>query len=273
MSIRSDDRSVAELVSEASEQLSRLVRDEMRLAAAELKQKGKRAGIGAGLFGGAGLFALLSAGALTTSAILALSLVLAGWLAGRLAGRSPVAGDRRGRRACWQETGSSRDAAGARRSRGGRQIRYFRCAGRLSPMSDVPRKTEPTPDDVRRKVVKTRRELSDTVEALANKANVPARAKEKADEVRAVAKEKAAAVRDVAVEKAEEAKQAAVATAADVSEQTQKTARKAMDKLPEPVALRLQGFVDAVRERPVPFAVGAVMSFFVLRWVVRGRRA
>jgi membrane protein len=86
MSTKVDGRSVAELVSEASEQLSRLVRDEMRLAAAELKQKGKRAGIGAGLFGGAGLFAVLSAGALTASAILALSLVLAGWLAALLVG-------------------------------------------------------------------------------------------------------------------------------------------------------------------------------------------
>jgi membrane protein len=86
MSTKSDDRSVAQLVSEASEQLSRLVRDEMRLAAAELKEKGKRAGIGAGLFGGAGLIAVFSVGALVTSAILALSLVMAGWLAALLVG-------------------------------------------------------------------------------------------------------------------------------------------------------------------------------------------
>jgi len=86
MSTKANDRSVAELVGEASEQLSRLVRDEMRLAAAELKQKGKNAGIGAGLFGGAGFLAVLGAGALTASAILALALVLAGWLAALLVG-------------------------------------------------------------------------------------------------------------------------------------------------------------------------------------------
>lgn len=81
-----DDRSVAQLVSDASEQLSRLVRDEMRLAAAELKQKGKRAGTGAGLFGGAGVLAFYGGAALIASAILALSLVLAPWLAALLVG-------------------------------------------------------------------------------------------------------------------------------------------------------------------------------------------
>jgi membrane protein len=86
MSTKSDGRSVSELVSEASEQLSLLVRDEMRLAAAELKEKGKRAGIGAGLFGGAGLIAVFSIGAFTASAILGLSLVMAGWLAALLVG-------------------------------------------------------------------------------------------------------------------------------------------------------------------------------------------
>jgi MFS family permease len=86
MSPNTDGRPIAELVGEASEQLARLVQDEMRLAAAELKEKGKRAGIGAGLFGGAGLVAVLSAAALIASAILALSLVMAGWLAALLVG-------------------------------------------------------------------------------------------------------------------------------------------------------------------------------------------
>jgi membrane protein len=84
MTSRADDPSVSELVGQASEQVSRLVRDEMRLAARELAEKGKRAGIGAGLFGGAGLIALFGVAALITSAILALSLVLAPWLAALL---------------------------------------------------------------------------------------------------------------------------------------------------------------------------------------------
>ena len=57
------------------------MRDEVRLAQAEVTQKAKRLGIGAGLFGGAGIVALLGLGALVTAAILGLANVLPGWLA------------------------------------------------------------------------------------------------------------------------------------------------------------------------------------------------
>ncbi|MBT2551325.1 phage holin family protein [Arthrobacter sp. ISL-65] len=76
----SDDRPVAELMTELSQQTSRLVRDELRLAQAELKEKGRHAGRGAGLFGGAGLLAFFGAAGLITTAILALALVLPAWL-------------------------------------------------------------------------------------------------------------------------------------------------------------------------------------------------
>ncbi|RIQ29588.1 phage holin family protein [Jiangella rhizosphaerae] len=69
-----DDRSVAELVRQFSEQTSHLIRDEMRLAQAEMSQKAKHAGIGVGLYGGAGLLAFFGMGALVTAAIAALSL-------------------------------------------------------------------------------------------------------------------------------------------------------------------------------------------------------
>src|SRR3712207_6849949 len=62
-------------------QISRLVRDEARLAQAEVTQKAKRLGVGAGLFGGAGLFAFLGLATLITTAILLLDLVLPAWLA------------------------------------------------------------------------------------------------------------------------------------------------------------------------------------------------
>lgn len=75
------DRPVGELLKQLSEQTSTLVRQEMQLAKAELTQKGKRAGLGAGMFGGAGLFALYALGALTACAILALATALDGWLA------------------------------------------------------------------------------------------------------------------------------------------------------------------------------------------------
>ncbi|HEV7212837.1 MAG TPA: phage holin family protein [Blastococcus sp.] len=73
--------STGELIGQLTDQLSRLVRDEVRLAQAEVTQKAKRLGIGAGLFGGAGIVALLGLGALVTAAILGLANVLPGWLA------------------------------------------------------------------------------------------------------------------------------------------------------------------------------------------------
>lgn len=75
------EQSIAELVQRATEQVSRLVRDELALARAELTQKGKHAGIGVGLFGGGGALAFYGLGALVATAILALDLVLPAWAA------------------------------------------------------------------------------------------------------------------------------------------------------------------------------------------------
>ena len=75
------EASAAELVKQLSEQTSRLVRQEVELAKVELTEKGKRAGIGAGMFGGAGVFGLYALGALTAAAIAALALAVATWLA------------------------------------------------------------------------------------------------------------------------------------------------------------------------------------------------
>src|SRR5947209_7834930 len=75
------EASVADLVKQLSEQTSRLARQEVELAKAELTAKGKRAGIGAGMFGGAGAFGLYALGALTATAILALATAVAAWLA------------------------------------------------------------------------------------------------------------------------------------------------------------------------------------------------
>ena len=72
---------VSELVKQLSEQTSTLARKEIELAKAELTAKGKRAGIGAGMFGGAGLVGLYAFGALTAAIILALAEGIDGWLA------------------------------------------------------------------------------------------------------------------------------------------------------------------------------------------------
>ena len=75
------ETSLAELIKQLSEQSSRLARQEVELAKSELAYKGKRAGIGAGMFGGAGAFGFYGLGALTAAAILALATAVAAWLA------------------------------------------------------------------------------------------------------------------------------------------------------------------------------------------------
>ncbi|MEU4037775.1 phage holin family protein [Streptomyces collinus] len=73
---------MGELVQRASQQLSELVRGELRLAQAEMKEKGKRYGKGGGLFGGAGLVGFLMLQALVATAIAALAVALPVWAAG-----------------------------------------------------------------------------------------------------------------------------------------------------------------------------------------------
>ncbi|MCW2742936.1 MAG: hypothetical protein JWR45_3358 [Blastococcus sp.] len=73
--------STGQLIGQLTEQLTRLVRDEARLAQAEVTQKAKRLGVGAGLFGGAGLFAVLGLAVLVAAAVLGLAHVLPDWLA------------------------------------------------------------------------------------------------------------------------------------------------------------------------------------------------
>lgn len=78
--------SAAELVTRLSEQISRLIRDELQLALTELKQKVKRAGIGGGLIGAAGAVALLGLGALMVTTIVALARLLPLWAAALIVG-------------------------------------------------------------------------------------------------------------------------------------------------------------------------------------------
>ena len=89
-----NDRSVSELVKQLSEQTSTLVRKELELARAEMTEKGKAAGVGAGMFGGAALVGLMAVGALTACLILALAEVMDAWLAALIvaAGYGALAG-------------------------------------------------------------------------------------------------------------------------------------------------------------------------------------
>jgi uncharacterized membrane protein YqjE len=75
------DQQIGDLVKQLSEQTSTLVRKELKLAQLEMQEKGKRAGIGAGLFGGAGLVALYGVGVLIAAIVLLLATALDAWLA------------------------------------------------------------------------------------------------------------------------------------------------------------------------------------------------
>ena len=75
------EKSIGELFKDLSAETSTLIRQEMALAKAELSEKGKEAGKGAGLFGGAGVVGLLAAGALTAAIIALLDTAMATWVA------------------------------------------------------------------------------------------------------------------------------------------------------------------------------------------------
>ncbi|MDX8153531.1 phage holin family protein [Patulibacter brassicae] len=88
---RQQDASLAELLQRATEQTQTLVRQELRLAQLELREKGRRAGAGAGLFGAAGLTALFGVGALVAAAIIGLATALDAWLAALIVGAALLA--------------------------------------------------------------------------------------------------------------------------------------------------------------------------------------
>jgi hypothetical protein len=78
------DRPLGELLKQLSQETTQLVHQELELAKAELAQKGKQAGMGAGMFGGAGAIGLAALGALTACFILALDTIMPAWLAALL---------------------------------------------------------------------------------------------------------------------------------------------------------------------------------------------
>jgi Putative Actinobacterial Holin-X, holin superfamily III len=78
--------SAGDLVQQLSEQVSRLVRDELKLATTEMTRKGKGAAVGIGIFGGSGIVALFGLGCLLLAAIAALALVMPAWAAALIVG-------------------------------------------------------------------------------------------------------------------------------------------------------------------------------------------
>jgi uncharacterized membrane protein YqjE len=85
------EHSTGELVKQMTEQVSTLVRDELKLAQVEMTRKGKQAGLGAGMVGGGGLIALYGLGCLIACAIIGLSHVVQPWLAALIVGAALLA--------------------------------------------------------------------------------------------------------------------------------------------------------------------------------------
>ena len=164
---RSGDRPLGELVQDLSRQTSTLIRQEMRLAQAELTEKGRHAGKGAGMFGGAGLVALYGVGALIAAAILGLATVLEPWIAAAAVGAGLLL-DRRHPGAHRQEGDRGGQAAEARAGDRERAARRRDREGEGQVMSETA--PQQTPEEIRREIERTRRELGETVDALSHKA-------------------------------------------------------------------------------------------------------
>jgi uncharacterized membrane protein YqjE len=80
------DASIGELMNQLSAQVSRLVRDEMRLAQKEFQQSAKHAGLGAGLLSAAGLLAFFGVASLIAAVIAAIAIALPVWAAALIVG-------------------------------------------------------------------------------------------------------------------------------------------------------------------------------------------
>jgi len=85
------EHSTGELVKMMSEQVSVLIRDELKLAELEMARKGKQATLGAGMFGASTVVAAYGVGCLVACAILAISGAIAAWLAALIVGAALLA--------------------------------------------------------------------------------------------------------------------------------------------------------------------------------------
>ena len=88
---RDQEHSTGELVKMMSEQISMLIRDELKLAQLEMTSKGKQAALGAGMFGASGMVAVYGVGCVLACVIIALSGVVAAWLAALIVGAALLA--------------------------------------------------------------------------------------------------------------------------------------------------------------------------------------
>lgn len=78
------ERPTRQLVKDLSQQITTLARQEIELAKAEMVEKGRKAGLGAGMLAGAAVAGLVGLGAFTAFLVLALAEAMPAWLAALL---------------------------------------------------------------------------------------------------------------------------------------------------------------------------------------------
>lgn len=127
-------------------------------------------------------------------------------------------------------------------------------------------------EEIRQDIERTREQLGDTVEALAHKIDVPARVKEtmhvKAEEVTRQVQAKAEEVTQHVLESTG----AVQSKVAEVSQRAEQLIDQGLDKLPPPVAARIEPLMAALRQRPLLVATVVVGVLWVLRRLLRRNR-
>ena len=120
-------------------------------------------------------------------------------------------------------------------------------------------------DEIRQDIERTRAELGQTVEALAHKVDVPARVKDKMHDTKQTVQAKA----EQATQQLQQTTPALQAKAAEMASQAERLIHQALDKLPPPVAQRIEPLIATARQRPLPAAAVAVVALLVLRRLLR----
>ncbi|MGB8960510.1 MAG: DUF3618 domain-containing protein [Pseudonocardiaceae bacterium] len=120
-------------------------------------------------------------------------------------------------------------------------------------------------DEIRKDIERTRAQLGATVEALAHKADVPARVKDKVQDTKETVQGKAEEVTLQVLE----GTAVLQAKAGELAQQADRLLREALEKLPPPVAERIEPLVTAAKQRPLIAAAVAVVVLWVLRGLLR----
>ena len=176
-----DARTSGQLVGALSDQVSRLVKDEIALATADVKAKASKLAAGSGLLAGAAVLALCMVVALLVAAGLGFALIVSSWLAALIMAAiflfvAAVLG------VPGHPAGQARRAAGAQ---GSHRRTEDRPGDREAGQAVTDDKAVRTPAQIRADIAATRIELEETVDALSAKLDIKSRAQGKATQVRA----------------------------------------------------------------------------------------